>query len=260
MPLETRFHAMVDATTGDTYLDPVAGRLGRSAFRCTGSVVNVRGVGHVIDLRVDVPAGRIQDFLQLYVRTEPPVMTGVISTRVQLHLGPGKESVPQKLHIVGGFRLTGVHFTNPKVTEKLDDLSMRAQGYAAAAKPGAPVVDSTIAGNLTVAGGRMTFRDLAFVIPGATVALAGVYSLDGEQFDFKGTVRTRAKLSDMVQTWWKQILLFPANQLLQKHGAGMEIPVTINGTRSEPKFGLDLAAMRESGGSPKPGADRRGTK
>ena len=247
MPLETKFDAIVDGTTGDTYLQPVQARLGRTDFTCRGSVVNVRGVGHVIDMDVDVPAGRVQDFLELSVKTQPPVMTGMIATRAKLHIGPGKESVPQKLQIGGNFHLTGVHFSNPKVTDKIDDLSLRAQGYASAAKPGAPAVNSDILGSYVMDGGKLNFSNLAYTIPGATVALAGVYSLDGEQFDFKGTVRTQAKLSDMVQTWWKQILLYPLNGVLQKNGAGMEIPVTISGTRGEPKFGLDLLRTNKDG-------------
>ncbi len=241
MPLETNFDAIVDGTTGDTYLQPVRARLGRSDFTCRGSVVNVKGVGHVIDMDVEVPAGRVQDFLELSVKTEPPVITGVLSTRAKLHLGPGKESVPEKLHMQGSFHLTSIQFSNPKVTDKIDDLSMRAQGYASAAEPGAPVVNSEIQGSYVMGGGKLNFSNLGYTIPGATVALAGVYSLDGEQFDFKGTVRTQAKLSDMVQTWWKQILLYPLNQVLQKNGAGMEIPVTISGTQGDPKFGLDLS-------------------
>lgn len=248
MPLETRFRAIVDGTTGDTYLDPVQARLGRSNFTCRGTVVNVKGVGHAIDMEVDVPEGRIQDFLQLSVRTEPPVVTGILATRAKLHIGPGKESVPQKLQMQGGFRLTGIHFTNEKVTDKVDDLSMRAQGYGAGAKPGAPVVQSEIRGTYVMGSGRINLKDLQYTIPGATVALAGVYSMDGEQFDFQGTVRTKAKLSDMVQTWWKQILLYPLNQVLQKNGAGMEIPVTISGTKGEPKFGLDLKKLEGSTG------------
>jgi hypothetical protein len=41
VPLETQFHAIVDGTSGDTYLQPVAATLGGSKFTCAGSVVNV---------------------------------------------------------------------------------------------------------------------------------------------------------------------------------------------------------------------------
>jgi hypothetical protein len=44
----------------------------------------------------------------------------------------------------------------------------------------------------------------------------------------------------MVATWWKSWLLTPISPFFKKDGAGAEIPVKISGTRSEPKFGLDL--------------------
>jgi hypothetical protein len=75
VPLHTHFHAIVDGTSGDTYLQPVNARLGSSDFSCAGAIVNIKGKGHVIDLDVNVPNGRIQDFLTLAVKTQPPVMT-----------------------------------------------------------------------------------------------------------------------------------------------------------------------------------------
>ena len=77
-------------------------------------------------------------------------------------------------------------------------------------------------------------------MPGANVDLAGVYTLDGQKFEFTGLVRTKAKLSQMVSTWWKSLLLMPVDPIFAKHGAGTEIPVKISGTKSAPKFGLDL--------------------
>ena len=97
VPLETQFNAIVDGTTGDTYLQPVKAKLGESEFSCSGAVVNHKGQGHSIDLDVDVPAGRIQDFLELAVKTQPVVMTGVLGMKTKLHIRPGKESVTQKL-------------------------------------------------------------------------------------------------------------------------------------------------------------------
>jgi len=68
-------------------------------------VVNIKGEGHTIDLDVDVPAGRIQDFLRLAVKTHPAVMTGVLTMKTRLHIRPGKESVTQKLGLKGTFTL-----------------------------------------------------------------------------------------------------------------------------------------------------------
>lgn len=72
MALHTRFHATVDGTSGDTYLEPVNAKLRNSSFTARGAVVSVKGKGHTIDLDVDIPSGQIQDFLELAVKTEPP--------------------------------------------------------------------------------------------------------------------------------------------------------------------------------------------
>ena len=47
-------------------------------------------------------------------------------------------------------------------------------------------------------------------------------------------------MSQMVASWWKSLLLKPVDPFFRKDGAGAEIPVKVSGTRSAPKFGLDL--------------------
>ena len=240
VPLHTQFSAIVDGTTGDTYLQPVQAKLGASEFSCSGAVVNVKGKGHTIDLDVDVPAGHIQDFLQLAVKTQPPVMTGVLAMKTKLHIRPGKESVTQKLGLQGTFGLKQMHFTNPDVQDKVDMLSLRAQGDPKDAKPGAEDVTSRMTGKFKMADGQLTLENLNFVMPGATVQMVGVYTLDGKKFDFTGKVRTDAKLSQMVASWWKSWPLKVVDPFFHKHGAGAEIPVKITGTNAAPKFGLDI--------------------
>jgi hypothetical protein len=44
----------------------------------------------------------------------------------------------------------------------------------------------------------------------------------------------------MVASRWKSLLLKPVDPFFKKNGAGAEIPVKISGTKSAPKFGLDL--------------------
>jgi hypothetical protein len=241
MPLHTKFHAIVDGTNGDTYLQPVNARLGGSDFTCHGAVINVKGKGHVIDLDVTVPNGRIQDFLQLAVKNTPVVMTGRLTMKAKLHIPPGKESVTRKIGLKSGFTLRQIHFTNPEVQDKVDMLSMRVQGRAKEAKQGAAEdVDSQMVGQFVKADDKLIFSKLEYTLPGATVALKGEYSLDGERFEFEGKMRTDAKVSQMVVSKWKSILLKPVDPFFKKNGAGAEIPVKISGTRSAPKFGLDL--------------------
>jgi AsmA-like C-terminal region len=240
VPLHTKFHAIVDGTSGDTYLQPVNARLSGSDFTCSGAVVNIKGKGHTIDLDVNIPAGQIQDFLQLAVKTSPVVMTGGLQMKTKLHIRPGPESVSKKIGLKGGFTLRQIHFTNPEVEDKVDMLSLRAQGDPKAAKPGAEDVHSQMVGQFVMADGKLSFSKLDYTLPGADVSLAGEYTLDGERFEFDGKVRTKAKVSQMVASKWKSILLKPVDPFFKKDGAGAVIPVKVSGTRSAPKFGLDL--------------------
>jgi hypothetical protein len=240
MPLHTKFHAIVDGTNGDTYLQPVEARLGESNFTCIGKVINVKGKGHIIDLDVNVPNGKIQNFLQLAVKTTPVVMTGRLTMKTKLHIPAGKESVTRKLALKGEFTLREIHFTNPEVEDKVDMLSLRAQGDPKDAKPGAEDVRSQMAGEFVKTDDKLSFSKLNYALPGATVALTGEYSLDGDRFEFDGKIRTDAKVSQMVASKWKSILLKPVDPFFKKDGAGAEIPVKVSGTKSAPKFGLDL--------------------
>jgi hypothetical protein len=240
MALHTKFHAIVDGTNGDTYLQPVEARLGGSDFSCSGSVVNVKGKGHIIDLDVNVPNGRIQDFLELVVKTTPVVMTGRLGMKTKLHIRPGPESVSKKIELEGRFSLREIHFTNPEVEDKVDMLSLRAQGDPKDAKPGAEDVHSQMVGQFVMKDGKLSFSKLDYTMPGADVNLVGVYSLNGEQFEFTGKVRTKAELSQMVASRWKSWMLKPVDPFFKKNGAGAEIPVKVSGTKSAPKFGLDL--------------------
>jgi hypothetical protein len=240
VPLHTQFSAVVDGTSGDTYLQPVKAKLGESRFSCSGAIVNHKGKGHSVDLNVDVPSGRIQDFLELAVKTQPVVMSGTLGMKTKLHIPPGKESVTQKLGLDGEFSLQEIHFTNPDVQDKVDMLSLRAEGHPRQAKSGVEDVDSQMTGKFVMGAGKLTLQDLNYTLPGATVNLAGVYTLDGKKFDFSGKVRTNAKLSQMVASRWKSLMLKPVDPFFHKHGAGAEIPVKVTGTNTAPKFGLDI--------------------
>ncbi|MEO8051792.1 MAG: AsmA-like C-terminal region-containing protein [Acidobacteriota bacterium] len=240
MALHTEFHAIVDGTSGDTYLQPVQAKLRNSSFTASGAVINIKGHGHRIELDVDVPSAPLQDFLDLAIRTEPAVMTGQIRTKAKLQIPPGKESVTSKLMLGGNFAIRAIHFSNPKVQDKVDELSFRAQGKPEDAKPGAADVSSQLAGKFQMHEGVIDFGNLAYTLPGARVNLAGIYSLDGQRFDFHGKVLTDASLSEMVASPWKSLLLKTISPFFGKKGGGAEIPISIDGTKSEPKFGLDV--------------------
>ena len=240
LPLSTRYTATVDGTSGDTYLHSIEAKLVDSNFTCKGAVVSEKGKGHVIDIDVDVPAGRMQDFLALSVKKSPAPMTAIIRTKAHLHIRPGDERVVEKLRLNGRFELKQIHFTNPEIEDKVDMMSLRAQGKAKEAKPGAPDVHSRMTGHFDARNGVMKIDGLNYELPGATVNLDGQYSLDGKDFNFAGKVRTDAELSQMVASKWKSILLKPVDPFFKKHGAGAQIPIKITGRGDKPHVGLKL--------------------
>lgn len=240
MPLHTTFHAIVDGTSGDTYLEPVQARLGESNFTCTGAVINVKGKGHIININANVPNGRIQDFLELAVKQHPVLMSGRLSMKAKLRIQPGQQRIIERMGLRGAFQLRAIHFSNPEWQDKVDMLSLRARGQPKEAQPGAEDVSSLMSGQFLLGNSQLRFSRLFYSLPGAEVNLAGAYSLNGDDLDFGGKLRTKAALSNMVATWWKSWLLKPVDPFFKKHGAGAEIPIKISGSRGAPKFGLDL--------------------
>jgi hypothetical protein len=239
--LHTDFHAIVDGTTGDTYLQPVKAKLLSSWLVANGSVVRTKDPpGHRVELDVVIEKGRIDDLLKLAVRTDPPVMTGSVHLKTKLDLSPGEVDVANRLKLAGNFEVSGAHFANNKVQEKVDALSMRSQGQPKAAQEAAiDDVNSDMKGRFNLTSGLLSFSQLQFKIPGTQVNLTGTYSLDGNEFAFHGKARMDAKLSHMV-TGWKSILLRPADPFFSKNGAGTELPIRITGTKSDPHLGLDF--------------------
>src|SRR5205085_7480402 len=139
----------------------VNARLRDSSFTASGAVINIKGHGHRIDLDIDVPNAQVQDFLELTVKTEPVVMTASISTKAKLQIRPGTESVSQRLSLASTFALRSIHFTNPKVQDKVDMLSLRAQGKPHEAKRGAKDVNSQMNGRFHLDRGVLQFSNLA---------------------------------------------------------------------------------------------------
>jgi hypothetical protein len=240
VPLHTTFEAIVDGTTGDTRLEQVKATLRNSSFTTGGSVINIKGKGHIIELDVDIPAGQIQDFLALAVNTDPPVITGMVKTSAKLRIRPGKDRVADRLSMQGKFNLQAIHFSNPQMQDKVDMMSLRVRGEPKEAKPGAQDVNSQMSGIFSMNEGVLKLTNLTYTMPGARALLDGIYTLDGQTFDFHGKVETDVALSQMVNSRWLSFLLRVAGPFFRREGGGAEIPVRISGTKSEPKFGLDV--------------------
>jgi hypothetical protein len=250
--LKTEYNATVDGTTGDTKLNSVHATLLHTVLQVSGMVVRANDAhehppgdtpdevpGHFIDLSVVSSQARVEDVLRLGVKTSPPLMRGGLTLRTHLSIPPGKVSVSKKMRLQGTFAIRGATLSNAKWQDTLDNLSLRAQGNPKELRSEvAPVAPSQIGGSFTLANAVLDMPKLSYQMPGTQVDLAGKYSLDGETFDFAGTVRTKATASQML-TGWKSIAAMPFDRLLKKDGAGVEVPVMVNGTSSDLKFGVD---------------------
>lgn len=241
MPLHTIFHAIVDGTTGDTHLDPVDATLLNSQIIARGDVTSVPGKGHNITLDVVVQPGHLEDMLALAAQAQPPVMTGNLVLHTKLRLPPGKESVTEKMALKGKFEVANARFTDPKVQDKIDQLSLRAQGEPEKLNQQTAHLNivSDLKANFILRNRLLTITGLHYKVPGADIAMHGTYTLDSNQVDFHGTARLQAKVSQMV-TGWKSLLLKPVDPFFSKNGAGTQIPISITGTRNNLHFGFDF--------------------
>jgi hypothetical protein len=237
VPLQTKYHAIIDGGNGNTLLDPVEATLGRTRFVVRGGVVRNAGEsGKTVALNVVFREGHIEDLVRLAMKGPKPMMRGPINLKVKLQWPPGKGEIADKLRLSGTFALRQAHFTSPTVQDKIDGLSSRAQG-----KPGDKAVDevrAALKGNFRLANGVIEFSRLHLAIPGADLALAGTYTFDKEAIDFRGKLRLQAKVSQTM-SGWKRWALKPVDPFFSKDGAGTQLRIRIDGTREQPHFGRD---------------------
>jgi hypothetical protein len=241
LPMHTEFGAVVDGTTGDTRLDRVKARVGRSELSATGSVTRTAGVqGHTTDLHVVMERGRIEDMLALSLKGNPALMRGALATKVHIEIPPGMVSVSRKMRLEGTFAIHDALLNNEKMQQQLNSMSERAQGKPKLANAqDAEVVGSSLAGTFSQADALMQISELNYQMPGAQVTMNGQIELVGSTYEFHGKVRTEATASQMT-TGWKSLLLSPFDKLLKKNGAGVELPIKVTGTRSTYDLRLDF--------------------
>jgi len=104
-------------------------------------------------------------------------------------------------------------------------------------------VASNFRGDFKLADGTLMLRTLTFETPGASVQLAGDYNLRRETLGFTGMLLLDARISE-TQKGWKRMALKVLDPLFAKKGGeGTELPIKIQGKRSDPTFGLDRGRL-----------------
>lgn len=239
VPLQTKFEAVVDGTDGDTYLNAVSATFLRTALTAKGAIVGAEGVkGRTVRVHVKIDDGRIEDVLRLAVKGTDPVMTGRLALHADMNLPAGPADVMDRLELSGEFDLDAARFSDGGVQAKISGMSERAQGL----KPDehAQNVVSGLQAQFRLERGVLTVQNGNFGIPGATVQIAGTYGLQTEALEFDGMLRMQATISEAAGGGLKSFFLKAVDPFFRKPGAGTELPIRIRGSRSQPKFGLDV--------------------
>jgi hypothetical protein len=237
-PLAVDYDAIVDGTNGDTILERVDGMLGSSRITAKGAIVRVEGrSGRRITLETTTTNGRLEDFVALTTRVAQSPLTGVINVTATLDIPPGDPEVIERMELAGRFTVSSARFTSETIQNRIDELSRRGQG-----RPRDESIDdvvSNLRGEFRLDDARLTLRSLNFGVRGAEVRLAGFYDVPSERLNFAGTLRLQARASQ-TQTGWRSMVLKMFDPLLDAKDAGTVLPISITGTRKEPKFGADI--------------------
>ena len=80
---------------------------------------------------------------------------------------------------------------------------------------------------------------MSFSVPGAAILLNGTYNIRGEDLDFDGQLRMKARISQTV-TGAKSFFLKAIDPFFAKNGAGAVIPISITGKRDTPTIGVTV--------------------
>jgi hypothetical protein len=242
VPLYTKFEVQVDGTNGNTVLQPVQATLGSTRFRTSGAVIKHEGdKRRSIDLQVDMPGGNLRDVLRLAMKGQP-FMEGKLYLKTSLSLPPLSSKVREKLRLNGQFRISEGKFLKSTIQDQIDKLSRKGQG-----SPTSEEIDEVVSGmngSFHLENERITFRKLAFEVPGAKVDLAGNFDMDSDALDFLGTLKLQARVSQTM-TGWKRIALKPVDPFFAKEGAGTFLRIAVDGTSRKPNFGLARGKKKE---------------
>ena len=236
--LKTQFQGSVNGMDGDVSLQSVQAQLEQTLVVSYVEVAKkAASEGKTVSLRATELRGRIQDWLRLLSKADPPAFTGELNFSAQVLVPPGKRSFIERVNLQGEFGIDAASFVRSTTQEKVDNLSQLAQGEKKNDDP-ASVVEN-LKGHVVMNHAIATFSDLSFSVPGALAHVHGTYGLLTEQVNLHGTLQVDDKLSKGSKGV-KSVLLKSVETLFKKKNAGEIVPIKIGGTFSHPSYGLDV--------------------
>lgn len=235
--LKTQFQAYVDATNGDTFLNRVEAKFGRTIVTVEGNITHPHGNGgRVTQLRLISREGRVEDLLRPFITASRSPMVGPVSLDAHARYESGDDPFLDKLHMAGEFFISQGAFTHPDTQLDVDKLSAGAQGKN---KDNPEDVVSNLKGQTDMQHAVANFSDLDFRIPGAHAKLHGTYNLENYGVNLHGKMHVETQISK-TSSGVKAFFLKMMDPVFKKKKKGEVVPVHILGTYEKPQFGLDI--------------------
>jgi hypothetical protein len=235
-PLTTRFEAYVDAMRGDTFLNRVEARLGRSVLLAHGSIAGSPGrKGKVADLHLTTRHGRIEDILGLFLTDPRSPMSGNLSLIAHAQIPSGDNSFLERVGLDAKFGIDDGSF-KAETQKDVNELSAGARGQS---KDDPEIVLTDLKGSVGLSGGLAQVADLDFGIPGAHARMHGSYNIVNHRVGLHGRMRVDTRISK-TSSGFKALMLKVMDPIFRKKKQGEVVPVHILGTYEKPQLGLDI--------------------
>jgi hypothetical protein len=236
--LKTQFQATVNGIDGDVALRTVSAQFGHTTLLSRGEVASkANSDGKRVTVAGNEQQGTIQDWLRLFAKADHPAMTGAMTFHAQVQVPSGERDFIHRVSLQGDFVIGVADFTAPDTQKAVNNLSQVALGQKQNDDPA--LVAENMKGRVEMQDATATFADLYFGVPGALAHVHGTYGILTQKIDLHGNLRVDNKLSKG-STGIKAVLLKVAEPFLKKKNAGEIVPIKIEGSFSEPSYGLDL--------------------
>lgn len=243
--LTTEFHSMVDGTTGNTMLQPVVARFLDTSLTARGGVFKTaRGKGRTVDLQVTSKQARLQDLLLFAMKGLHPPLKGVASLTAKIEIPPGSGDVADRMSMNGLIQIASARFTKPSLNQKIQALNRRGLGKGKDDETGDAF--SNLEAQFALRNEVLTFSNITFAVPGAALRLSGIYELQNQSLDFHGTLRLKAKMSQIVKGK-RSLLLIPFDPFFRRGESGTVLPIKVAGTAENPSFKVEVGRLLRHG-------------
>jgi|SRR5579871_224330 len=241
IPLSTEFQAIVNATNGDTFLQPVEAHEWKTNATITGKVAGKEGeTGKTVDFQININRGRAEDLFRMFVRAKSPPISGTVSLRASARVPPLPQPFLRKLEMQGDFGIAGSEFRNRETQSSIARLSQSATHQSGRDPQEDPeTVLSDLTGHVAVSGGVATFTKISFGVPGAWAELHGTFGLISKKVDFHGKLTTTGSPA-AATSGFKSFFLKMMTPFLRKKPAVTVVPFKITGHYEHLSVGLDF--------------------